>query len=56
LSYEELLEINNIKQCLGISEEIIYPKGYRLLEKVGIPENEVGILIKNLKRFIKLLI
>lgn len=49
LSYEELLEINNIKQCLGISEEIIFSKGYRILERVGIEDNEASILIKEFK-------
>lgn len=49
LSYEELLEINNIKQCLGISEEIVFSKGHRLLEKVGIEDDEAGMLIKEFK-------
>jgi diadenylate cyclase len=49
LSYDELLDLENIKQCLGISEEIAYPKGHRLLEKAGISEEDTGALIKNFK-------
>jgi diadenylate cyclase len=49
LSYEELLEINNIKQCLGISEDIVFSKGHRLLEKVGINDEDAGMLIKEFK-------
>jgi diadenylate cyclase len=49
LSYDELLELENIKQCLGISDEIAYPKGHRILEKGGISEEDTGILIKNFK-------
>ncbi len=51
LSYDELLELENIKQCLGISEESenIFPKGHRVLEKTGISEKDIGILIKNFK-------
>ncbi len=51
LSYDELVEVENIKQCLGLSEdsELIHPKGHRSLEKLGISEKDVGILIKNFK-------
>ena len=51
LSYDELLEIDNIKQCLGLSDESenIFPKGHRVLEKTGISEKDIGILIKNFK-------
>lgn len=51
LSYDELLEIENIMQCLGISEdsENVFPKGHRVLEKTGIPEKEIGMLIKTFK-------
>jgi len=51
LSYDELLELENIKQCLGISEELdnVLPKGHRILEKTGIHEKDIGILIKNFK-------
>jgi len=51
LSYDELLELENIKQCLGLSEESenILPKGHRVLEKTGIHEKDIGILIKNFK-------
>jgi len=51
LSYDELLEIENIEQCLGLSEESenIFPKGHRVLEKTGISEKDIGILIKNFK-------
>lgn len=57
LSYDELLEIENIKQCLGLSEEsdIILPKGYRTLDRVGIAETESGILIKNFKNLSSIL-
>ena len=50
LSYDELLELENIKQCLGLSEESdIFPKGHRVLEKTGIHEKDIGVLIKNFK-------
>jgi len=51
LSYDELLEIENIRQCLGISEEPdhVLPKGHRLLEKTGIAEKDMGTLIKTFK-------
>ena len=51
LSYDELLEMQNIRQCLGISAESEYalPKGHRTLEKVGISEKDTGMLIKNFK-------
>jgi len=51
LSYDELLELENIKQCLGLLEESenILPKGHRILEKTGISEKDIGILIKNFK-------
>jgi len=51
LSYDELVELENIKQCLGLSgePEILHPKGHRSLEKMGISEKDVGILIKNFK-------
>lgn len=51
LSYDELLDIENLRQCLGISieTEVAHPKGHRVLEKMGIPEKDVGILIKNFK-------
>jgi diadenylate cyclase len=51
LSYDELLEIQNIRQCLGISKESEYisPKGHRTLERAGISEKDAGMLIKNFK-------
>jgi len=51
LSYDELLELENIKQCLGLSEESenVLPKGHRVLEKTGTHEKDIGILIKNFK-------
>jgi diadenylate cyclase len=50
LSYDELLELENIKQCLGLSEESeTFPKGHRVLERTGIHEKDIGILIKNFK-------
>jgi diadenylate cyclase len=57
LSYDELLDLENIKSCLGLSEnsEIVNPKGHRLLEKFGISEKDVGILIKNFKNLASIL-
>jgi diadenylate cyclase len=57
LSYDELLELENIKQCLGLSDnsEVLGPKGHRILEKRGIPEKDIGILIKNLKNLASIL-
>ena len=57
LSYDELLELENIKQCLGLSEESdnILPKGHRILEKTGIQEKDIGILIKNFKNLSSIL-
>ena len=57
LSYDELLNLENIKQCLGLSEdsEYIMPKGHRILEKIGISEKDAGILIKNFKNLISIL-
>jgi len=51
LSYDELLELENIKQCLGLSEESdnVLPKGHRILERTGINERDIGILIKTFK-------
>jgi diadenylate cyclase len=49
LTYDELLETDNIKQCLGVSEDSIIPKGYRILEREGICEEDIGDLIKNFK-------
>jgi diadenylate cyclase len=50
LSYDELLELENIKQCLGLSEESeALPKGHRLLERTGITEKDMGTLIKTFK-------
>ena len=57
LSYDELLDLENIRQCLGISteSEIASPKGHRSLERVGISEKDAGILIKNFKNLIFIL-
>lgn len=56
LSYDELLELENIKQCLGLSEEgDIFSKGHRTLGRAGISEKEAGILIKNFKNLIAIL-
>jgi diadenylate cyclase len=51
LSYDEFLELENIKQCLGLPKEAenIPPKGHRILSKAGISEKDIGILIKNFK-------
>ncbi|VVB82106.1 DNA integrity scanning protein DisA [uncultured archaeon] len=51
LSYDELLDTDNLQQCLGISQdsENVLPKGHRILERAGIPERDIGILVKNFK-------
>lgn len=49
LTYDELLEVDNIKQCLGVSEESILSKGHRILEKEGMAEEDIEILVKNFK-------
>jgi diadenylate cyclase len=51
LSYDELLEIENIRQCLGLFEDSdnIFPKGHRVLERTGIHEKDIGILVKTFK-------
>jgi diadenylate cyclase len=57
LSYDELLELENIRQCLGLSEDSdsILPKGHRSLGRTGIVEKDIGILIKNFKNLISIL-
>jgi diadenylate cyclase len=57
LSYDELLDLENIRQCLGISveSEVVYPKGCRTLERIGISEKDAGILIKNFKNLTSIL-
>jgi diadenylate cyclase len=49
LTYDELLDTDNIKQCLGINEDFILPKGYRILGKENLSEEEIEILVKNFK-------
>ncbi len=49
LTYDELLETDNLKQCLGVSEDSILPKGYRILDKEGMTEVDIEILVKNFK-------
>ena len=57
LSYDELLEIENIKQCLGFSEESesISPKGHRTLGRAEFVEKDIGLLIKNFKSLASIL-
>ena len=57
LTYDELLDIENIRQCLGLPEdtEIALPKGHRILEKLGMSEKDMGILIKNFKNLTAIL-
>jgi diadenylate cyclase len=55
LTYDELLDIENIKQCLGLSEENILPKGHRLLEREGISEENIGLLIKTFRNLFAIL-
>jgi len=55
MNYDELLEIENIRQCLGLSEDSnLIPKGHRSLGRVGISEKDSGILIKNFKNLISI--
>lgn len=49
LSYEDLLNINNIKECLGISEDFLYPKGFRFLYNNNVSEETINVLISNFK-------
>ncbi len=49
LTYDELLDTENIKQCLGVSEDFIVPKGYRALGKEGMYPEDIENLIKNFK-------
>jgi diadenylate cyclase len=57
LTYDELLDLENIRQCLGLSgdSEIAIPKGHRILEKLGIDEKDTGVLIKNFKHLPEIL-
>jgi len=55
LTYDELLEPDNLKQCLGVSEDSILPKGYRILEKEGIVGDDLEILVKNFKNLTSIL-
>lgn len=56
MSYDELLEIENIRQCLGLSEDSdITPKGHRTLGRAGISEKDAGSLIKNFKNLTTIL-
>ena len=56
LSYEDLLELDNVKKCLGLSGlDITFSKGYRILEKAGIFEKDIGKLIKQFKNLISIL-
>ncbi len=56
LSYDELLELENIKQCLGLFEDKdTTSKGHRTLGRAGISEKDAGILIKNFKNLIIIL-
>ncbi len=47
--------MKNIKQCLVITEEIVASKGHRLLERTGISEESIGLLIKNFKNLTNIL-
>jgi diadenylate cyclase len=57
LSYDELLDLENIKQCLGLPEdsEVVLPKGHRILEKTGLSEKNAGTLVKNFKNLTSIL-
>ncbi|MBI5148559.1 DNA integrity scanning protein DisA [Candidatus Pacearchaeota archaeon] len=57
LSLEELLEIDNIILTLGYSdkESIIYSKGYRILNRLGLPEKEIKLLMNDFQNLNNLL-
>jgi DNA integrity scanning protein DisA with diadenylate cyclase activity len=52
LSYDGLLETENIKKALGILDDqmILEPRGHRFLSQAGLLEEEIGLLIKEFKR------
>ena len=57
ITYDEILEPENIRQALGIPaepEELI-PKGHRILSKLGFAEDSAGLLIGDLKNLNKIL-
>jgi len=49
LTFDELLDTDNIKQCLGINEDFVLPKGYRILGREDLSSDEIEILVKNFK-------
>jgi|SRR3989344_3816785 len=51
LSYDELVEPDSIKSCLGFSEDVgnTFPRGYRVLSKIGLSDKSSGMLIKEFK-------
>ena len=55
LNYDEILDLENIEQSLGVSKEIkeLTPRGHRLLSTAGMPEEDIGILIKEFKNIQK---
>jgi len=57
LSLEELLDITNILLALGYSNKdlAVSSKGYRILNKLGLPEKEIKILIEGFQNFNNLL-
>lgn len=58
LNHDEILDLENIEQSLGISKEIkeLIPRGHRLLTEIGMPEEDIGILIKEFKNINQILL
>ncbi len=51
LNYDEILDLENIEQSLGLTKDSkeLMARGHRLLSHVGMPEEDIGILIKEFK-------
>lgn len=56
LNYDEVLDLENTEQSLGINKENkdLIPRGHRLLSKTGMPEEDIGTLIKEFKNINKI--
>jgi diadenylate cyclase len=55
LSYDDLLNLENIKECLGISEDFHFSRGFRILENNNLSEENISILVSNFKNLQKIL-
>ncbi|NMB66714.1 DNA integrity scanning protein DisA [Candidatus Woesearchaeota archaeon] len=49
LSYDDLLNLDNIKECLGISEDFCLSRGFRILTNNNLAEENISILVSNFK-------